>query len=185
MAGHDRAHVCRSQAHDVLSVVPPCAAVCSPAVATPDERAQRQRDDVAATVRAAWAYSGLSYRELAERAGVPYDALRKWAGHTGPRRGRVPDDALERIADACGVPRWFMDAGWEGAWPAENLIRAWTDGRLEEEVKALYAAALRRHIEHDHPELMARLQILEAMDSLDPAESAAMRELLRYLFDQR
>jgi hypothetical protein len=96
--------------------------------------------------------------------------------------GTLGAEAMQRVGDAAGVPGWFMEFGWNGAFAAEPLIEAWMDGRdVAAEVKDLLVAQLRRRVDDRHPELSDYLDVLTAMDSLDPRESAAMRELLRRL----
>lgn len=60
--------------------------------------------------RAAWAFSGLDQRDLADRAGLHYDRLRAILAKTNSRD--VTLDELQKIADATGVPRAFMENGW-------------------------------------------------------------------------
>ena len=86
-----------------------------------------------------------------------------------------------RIAEAAGVPWWFVVAGWEGAVEIDDLLEAWSEDRLEALVKDRWAGFLRQRIVEHDPALENMLRILVAIDSLNPRESAAVRELLRYL----
>lgn len=60
--------------------------------------------------RAAWAYSGLEQRELASEAGVEIRTLNSYLGLSRPGPSL---EVLYRIADACGVPRSFMESGFD------------------------------------------------------------------------
>lgn len=106
--------------------------------------------------RAAWAYSGLGQEELAERAGLHYDRLRAILAKTNTRY--VALDELHQIADATGVPRAFMQNGWEDETERrladlEDVVR-----QLQGGLVALAAGNLRRtqellaQLETDHPE---------------------------------
>lgn len=64
------------------------------------------RDDVARRVRAARAYAGLTFDELAERSDIGRSTLLRI--ETKGRPIKLPE--LLAIADACGLPRrWFFD----------------------------------------------------------------------------
>jgi transcriptional regulator with XRE-family HTH domain len=71
--------------------------------------------ELARRVRAAWAYSGLSQEELAEAAGLKEGTIR---GYLSKSRPNTPGPAdLAAIADACGVPRSFMEEGFGASDP--------------------------------------------------------------------
>lgn len=77
----------------------------------------RARDsELTARVRAAWGYSGLTYRELAERTAINEATLRGYLRKSKPNAPSVGD--AFRIADACGVPRSFMEQGFREDAPA-------------------------------------------------------------------
>lgn len=91
--------------------------------------------------RAAWAYSRLDQKELAKRSGVDYHQLR--ALIAPGNKSEVSTDDLWKIADAAGVPRWFMTEGFEGERLAEveNQLR-----RLEARVNQIAKAAVDRSV---------------------------------------
>jgi hypothetical protein len=64
---------------------------------------------VAARVRAALAYSGDGFADIGERSGLGQAKLRRIASQTNPR-GATPGE-LWAIADACGVPRAWLEIG--------------------------------------------------------------------------
>jgi uncharacterized small protein (DUF1192 family) len=103
--------------------------------------------------RAAWAFSLLNQDELAERAGIHHDTLRKMLGRK-PTEKSWPLEDLYKIADACAVPRAFMDDGFSRLEtnPVEELrgeLSALRDrvDELQAEVQVLDAEALRRNDE--------------------------------------
>lgn len=61
-------------------------------------------------VRAALAYGGFEYREAAAETGLSYDTIKRLAAKKNPRGAST--DELWAIADACGVPRAFMEHGF-------------------------------------------------------------------------
>lgn len=65
-------------------------------------------------LRAARAYAGLTQPELASRIelGQVTYALSEKGQRSTPRR------ELLAIAEACGVPMWFLEGGWD-AWRGE------------------------------------------------------------------
>jgi transcriptional regulator with XRE-family HTH domain len=65
----------------------------------------------AARARAAMAYSGLEISEISELTGITVGTLRNIRSNTRPRGGRL--ERLFAIADATGVPREFMEHGWD------------------------------------------------------------------------
>jgi transcriptional regulator with XRE-family HTH domain len=75
--------------------------------------------EVAARIRAARAYAGLTQDELAARLGVvPQTIKRREAGTTAPRRGE-----LLAIAAACQVPAAFLEHGFGDVRPSEIVER--------------------------------------------------------------
>lgn len=84
--------------------------------------ARERNEALRPRVRAAWAYSGLSQEELAERVGIN---VRTLEGYLRKSRANTPtlDDAFA-IADACWVPRWFIEEGFgeEEADMRERLV---------------------------------------------------------------
>lgn len=81
--------------------------------------------EAAARVRAALAYSGMEYEQLSEKTKIPVGTLRGITSRTRPTSGTL--ERLWAIADACGVPRWFVEHGFEP--PAE--MDSDVGGRLE------------------------------------------------------
>lgn len=63
--------------------------------------------------RAAMEYRGLSWRELARRSGLSPDTVRRIVSPSSPR-GFYSSDERDAIADACEVPRWFLERGFDG-----------------------------------------------------------------------
>lgn len=62
-------------------------------------------------VRAAIAYSGLDHEEVAERTYIHAGTIRRIASRTKPRPATIEE--LWAIADACNVPRAFMEHGFQ------------------------------------------------------------------------
>jgi hypothetical protein len=80
----------------------------------------------------AWAYSGKGQKEFAADVdGVDYHRLRAILAQSDT--SAVTVDELFAIADAAGVPRWFMTDGFEGDRLAAVEGRL---SRLERQVKA-------------------------------------------------
>ena len=65
----------------------------------------------AARVRAALAYANLSHEETALRTGLSVPTLRRIVSASSPRGAGIEE--LWAIADACGVPRGFIEDGFE------------------------------------------------------------------------
>jgi len=144
--------------------------------------AATNREERAARLRAARAYSGMTFVELAERAGVPVGAVKKAAAFSGPRMGVLNDDAMARVGDAAGIPPWFMTNGWLGAVSLDELFQALIDGHLDTEVRARYAAMLylqaADRLDADSRELLWR-----AVMSVGDTGEGRMRELIEQLRD--
>jgi transcriptional regulator with XRE-family HTH domain len=70
-------------------------------------------DQQARRVRAARIYADLSREELAKRLEV--SARTQTNSELGKRR--IPRPELLAIAEACEVPMWFLEGGWEN-YPA-------------------------------------------------------------------
>lgn len=111
--------------------------------------------DAAARVRAAIGYSGLEYDELERKTRIGKSTLARIAARSGKPRGASRDE-LWKIADACRVPRDFMDHGFlilQGGSSTERDIRSSLDdvqGRLrelEEKVRELVTRDARRELE--------------------------------------
>jgi hypothetical protein len=66
--------------------------------------------ETARRARAAIAYSGLEQGEVIERTGIRLPTLRRIVARTDPRAASLEE--LYAIADACGVPRLFMEEGF-------------------------------------------------------------------------
>jgi transcriptional regulator with XRE-family HTH domain len=66
--------------------------------------------EIPARLRAARAYAELSQPELAERIQLGEVTYAKC--ERGQRA--VPRRELLAIAEACGVPMWFLEGGWDG-----------------------------------------------------------------------
>ena len=71
-------------------------------------------------VRVAWTYSGLSQPELAKRTGIK---VRTLGGYLAESKPQIPDyETRARIADACGVPRSFMEEGFSESASADDRV---------------------------------------------------------------
>jgi transcriptional regulator with XRE-family HTH domain len=119
--------------------------------------------DAARRTRAAIAYSGLELSEVAERTGIPPGTLRNIMSRTAPKSGRI--ERLWAIADACGIPRAFMEDGWAAVAVAEP------PGSLDERVAALEESV--RQFEVERQELLAAAAEQEAAEvarALDAGE---------------
>ncbi len=60
--------------------------------------------------RAAWSFSGKSQQQLAQETGLTYGRIRALLATSNTTE--VALDELHKIADACGVPRAFMENGF-------------------------------------------------------------------------
>ncbi|HEU4988774.1 MAG TPA: hypothetical protein VFT41_03245 [Gemmatimonadaceae bacterium] len=87
--------------------------------------------------RAAWAYSRLTQTALADLTEQIHEKLNyhRLRAILGDGDTEVGLEELHAIADACGVPRAFMEHGWQ--------LHAGDDGSLEARVEHL-AAEVRR-----------------------------------------
>lgn len=66
--------------------------------------------ELAARVRAAEAYAGFEHASLEERTGLGKATIQRMGS---PGNSRVPNlEERQKIADACGVPRSFMEQGF-------------------------------------------------------------------------
>jgi transcriptional regulator with XRE-family HTH domain len=89
---------------------------------------------LAARIRAARCYADLKQPQLAQKTGLGYETIKRIeAGRRTPSL-----DERQTIADACGVPRWFIEEGF-GREPAGSLDER--VATLEREVSSLRAAA--------------------------------------------
>jgi transcriptional regulator with XRE-family HTH domain len=77
-------------------------------------------EDIKRRVRAAWAFSGLSYDELAERTGIKRRTIDGYLGRSKPSAPGYED--RQAIADACGVPRSFMEEGFSERAAADERV---------------------------------------------------------------
>lgn len=64
----------------------------------------------AARARAAIAYAGLEHADVADVTGMSLSMVRRITSKTTPRDATI--ERLWAIADACSVPRGFMEHGW-------------------------------------------------------------------------
>lgn len=85
--------------------------------------------ELSARARACRAYAGIKEHDLAEATGIQPERLRRILRATHPSRATV--DELLVIADACDVPRAFVEHGF-GALPTD-------EPNLAERVQALEA----------------------------------------------
>lgn len=69
-------------------------------------------DTAAARARAAIGYAGLEHSDVSARTGLSISLIRRIVAKKDPRDGGI--ERLWAIADACGVPRSFMEHGWNG-----------------------------------------------------------------------
>jgi hypothetical protein len=121
-------------------------------------------ETAAPRARAAWAYSGLNQRELANASRISYDRVRAILGTA--KRAEISLDELYAIADATGVPRPFMERGWDiaGADGGDAVSRV---------VSRLAALEAARDASEAHREALAAT--VEAL----AAELAGLRQALR------
>lgn len=73
--------------------------------------------EIARRVRAARIYGGLSRRDLARRLEVSEGTLI----NTELGKRHAPRPELLAIAEACDVPMWFLERGWDG-WRSETSV---------------------------------------------------------------
>jgi hypothetical protein len=66
--------------------------------------------EIAARVRAAEAYAGFEHSELAKESGIGVATIQRMGSPTNSRTADL--DERQRIADACKVPRQFMEEGF-------------------------------------------------------------------------
>lgn len=66
--------------------------------------------EAANRIRAAIAYSAKEHAEIAEISGVPVHTIRRIVSTKNPRGADLEE--LWLLADACGVPRWFVENGY-------------------------------------------------------------------------
>ena len=93
-------------------------------------------------IRTARAYAGFRNRSsLAERLEVSKETVQRIEG--GQRE--VKRSELLAIAEACGVPMWFLEGGWEG-W------RAATGAAAEEPTPHSPRELKRLGVGHEHSE---------------------------------
>lgn len=68
-------------------------------------------DETARRCRAAWAYAALDQSDLAARAGIHKDRLRRLIARSHPDRASIEE--MRAIANVTGVPSDFMEHGWD------------------------------------------------------------------------
>lgn len=68
-------------------------------------------EETARRCRAAWAYAALDQSELAERAGIHKDRLRRLIARSNPDRASIEE--MRAIASVTNVPGDFMEHGWD------------------------------------------------------------------------
>jgi transcriptional regulator with XRE-family HTH domain len=119
-------------------------------------------ETAAPRARAAWAYSGLNQRELANASRISYDRVRAILGTA--RRSEITLEELYAIADATGVPRPFMERGWD-------IVG--TDDVLTTSLSRLDALEAARDASEAHREALGAT--VEAL----AAELADLRQVLR------
>jgi hypothetical protein len=99
---------------------------------------------IAARVRAALAYSGLRYDELAARTPQLGEAtLRRITSPTAPRGADVVE--LWKIADGCGVPRsWLLYGEWDDSGAMPLRLPRFGAGKVEDRLAVIenYLTAL-------------------------------------------
>lgn len=95
--------------------------------------------------RAAWAFSRMDQKDLAAAASLHYDRLRAILGGGRPPKD-IPIEELWAIANAAGVPRWFMEHGFDALQQTVDPALAEDLRRVEETVtqmrRALSAAGI-------------------------------------------
>jgi transcriptional regulator with XRE-family HTH domain len=80
--------------------------------------ARARNAELTARVRAAWAFSGLSQKQLAAKTGINEGTLR---GYLRKAKPNIPgSDEAGLIAKACGVPPSFMEEGFSEQEPGDD-----------------------------------------------------------------
>lgn len=76
---------------------------------------------VAARARAALAYAAINVRDSTKRVGIHSSTMTRIVSPSNPRGASLEE--LWAIADACKVPRSFMERGFEALDEAETAAR--------------------------------------------------------------
>ena len=76
--------------------------------------------DLPRRIRAARAYAGLSQIEMAKVLELGESTYK--LSELGQRSIEIPRRELLAIAEACDVPMWFLEGGWDG-WRASTIER--------------------------------------------------------------
>jgi transcriptional regulator with XRE-family HTH domain len=79
-------------------------------------------EEAARRVRAAMAYAGLDQQQAVKASGIPISTLRRIVATKSPRGASMEE--LWAIADACRVPRWFMEEGFSRTANASDELEA-------------------------------------------------------------
>lgn len=90
-------------------------------------------------IRAAVAYSGKELSEIASGTGIKYATLRNYTSVSRPTKATL--EKRLRIAEACGVPPWFMEAGFVSEQDDDANVAARVH-RLEAQVAKLQTAVV-------------------------------------------
>lgn len=69
-------------------------------------------DEASRRARAAIGYAGLQEQEIVEKSGISSATLRRIVSVSSPR-GFHKAEEMWALADACGVPRAFLEEGWQ------------------------------------------------------------------------
>jgi transcriptional regulator with XRE-family HTH domain len=93
--------------------------------------------DVAGRIRAARAAAGLSREALAEPLGLSVNTIARIECGERPLKGRE----LERLAELCDIPSWFLRDGWAGSEAPEASLDT---HRLERAERAMLGGGDRR-----------------------------------------
>lgn len=91
--------------------------------------------DVARRARAALAYANIDVKSSPQHTGISYATMQRIVSPTAPRGAKLEE--LWAIADATGVPRNFMEHGFEGLTQAGEDTAAARLEALEEEQRQI------------------------------------------------
>lgn len=124
-------------------------------------------------VRAAWAYSGMSYADLARKTDINPRTLGGYLRRADPVAPTLEDAKL--IARKCGVPESFMEGGWGAAIGRPNGVDRRL-GTIESEMSELRDEVARDARpdagEADGDDLGAGARVIRAAAQPMPARSS-------------
>lgn len=93
---------------------------------------------IASRTRAALGYADIKVKDSNERIGIPSSTMARIVSPTNPRGASFEERS--QIADACDVPAWFMEHGFDPLKETVGDDLQATTTRLLAEVKVIKAA---------------------------------------------